>query len=59
MNLVHKKNKRDTILYVRVTAANKAFLEKEADRLNYATLSEYVDALINELNIKPKHKKNK
>jgi uncharacterized protein YfdQ (DUF2303 family) len=54
MSILDKKEKRDTVLYVRITAVNKAWLEKEAKRLNYATLSEFTDELINKLKAKAK-----
>ena len=56
MSILEKKEKRDKVLYVRVTAKNKEWLDKEAERLNYATLSEFIDDLVNKL--KAKTKKN-
>lgn len=56
MSILEKKEKRDTVLYVRVTAANKEWLDKEATRLNYATLSEFIDELVSHIKAKPKKK---
>jgi uncharacterized protein YfdQ (DUF2303 family) len=56
MSILEKKEKRDTVLYVRVTEANKAWLDKEAKRLNYGTLSEFIDELVNKLKAKPSKK---
>lgn len=54
MNILEKKEKRDTVLYVKLTAANKEWLDKEATRLNYATLSEFINELVNKLKAKAK-----
>jgi uncharacterized protein YfdQ (DUF2303 family) len=56
MSILEKKQKRDTVLYVRLTAANKEWLDKESDRLNYGTLSEFIDELVSKLKPKPKKK---
>ena len=56
MSILEKKEKRESVLYVRVTKANKKWLDEEATRLNYATLSEFIDELVNKLKAKPKKK---
>jgi uncharacterized protein YfdQ (DUF2303 family) len=54
MSLLDKKEKRSTVLYVKITEANKAWLDKEADKCSYPTLSEFVNDLINKLKAKSK-----
>jgi uncharacterized protein YfdQ (DUF2303 family) len=56
MSIIDKKEKRNTVLYVKLTEANKAWLEKESKRLNYGTLSEFIDELVNKLKSKSKTK---
>ena len=54
MDILEKKQKRDRVLYVKITDANKTWLDKEATRLNYATLSEFINELVNKLKSKAK-----
>lgn len=46
MTTLEKKEKRDAVLYASVKPTNKAWLEEKAKELNYSTVSEFVDALI-------------
>lgn len=43
-----KKEKRDSVLYVKIKKKNKKWCEDEAKRLGYTTVSEFVDDLIEE-----------
>lgn len=56
MSIIEKKVKRDTVLYVKLTEANKTWLDKESKRLNYGTLSEFIDELVSHLKSKSKIK---
>lgn len=43
---MQKKEARVAILYARVKPKNKQWVEKEADRLDYRSVSEYLDLMI-------------
>lgn len=51
---IRKKEKRESILYVKVKPSIKKWLQKDYKKLGYSTLSEYVDAILTDLKSKAK-----
>lgn len=56
---MEKKNKRNAILYVRISEDAKEWLLGQAHKFNIESLSEYVEKLIHTLRMKGKHARNK
>ena len=44
---IKKIEKRDAILYVKITPTNKKYVKKQAKAFGYSSLSEFVNEMIN------------
>jgi len=54
--LLAKKEKREEVLYVKVSKTNKTFIKKYYKQKGYATASEFIDELITVIRKKEKQK---
>lgn len=53
------KEKREEVLYVKVTPTNKEMVQEVSKKSGYSTISEYVDTLLTEHRTAIKWKKGK
>jgi len=54
-----QKEKRDAVLYAKVTATNKEMVEDQYKKKGYSTMSEYIDEMLTEHKTKINWKKKK
>ncbi len=54
-----QKEKRDAVLYAKVTPTNKEMVEDQYKKKGYSTMSEYIDEMLTEHKTKINWKKKK